>query len=181
MVQAIIQNYEVFGGSMEPTIHTGDHIIVNKAAYVSLDLHKMSKFVPFYDAEEGQVLDIFGEPARGDVVIINSPSPPPEQLIKRIVGVPGDTVEIRGGDLFINGERIQEVYIRGSAPSISPIVIPRDHYYVLGDNRAHSNDSRYFGPVPRDSIVGKAWLAYWPLDGFGIVDDHHLELSSNIK
>ncbi len=181
MVQAIVQNYEVFGASMEPTIHTGDHIIVNKAAYASLDLHKMSKFVPFYEAEKGEGLEIFGVPARGDVVIINSLSPPPKQLIKRIVGVPGDTVETRDGELFINGERVEEVYTRGSAPVIDPVVIPRDHYYVLGDNRAHSNDSRFFGPIHRDAIVGKAWLSYWPLDGFGIIDDHHLELSSDFE
>lgn len=180
VVQTIIQNYEVFGASMEPSMQTGDHIIVNKAAYVSLDLHKVSKFIPFYEAEEGKVIDLFGEPSRGDVVIIDSPNPPPDQLIKRIVGVPGDTVEIRGGILFINGERIQEDYTR-AAPSLSlsPVVVEDDSYFVLGDNRSRSNDSRNFGQVDRDRIVGKAWLSYWPLGDFGIVDDHHLELSSD--
>lgn len=178
VVQALIQNYEVFGASMEPNLGSGDHILVNKAAYLSLDLERISKIIPFYDREDGSKFHLFGEPERGDVVIIKSPNPPPERLIKRIVGIPGDRVEIRAGTLRITGKPIEEPYIMGGAGNLSPLVVPEDHYFVLGDNRSRSNDSRFFGSIPRSDIVGKAWVSYWPLGAFGIVDSYPIEVAA---
>ncbi|MFQ5872942.1 MAG: signal peptidase I [Dehalococcoidia bacterium] len=178
VVQALLQNFEVFGASMEPSVQSGEHILVNKAAYLSLDLDRVSKFIPFYDPEKE--LQLFGEPERGDVVVFKSPNPPPKRLIKRIVGLPGDTIEIRAGALYINGQRIEEPYTTGAADdSLSPRVVPEDHYFLLGDNRNQSNDSRNpeIGPVHRSNIVGKAWLSYWPLGDFGFVDAHSIEMS----
>ncbi|MFQ5933726.1 MAG: signal peptidase I [Dehalococcoidia bacterium] len=180
VVQALIQNYQVFGASMEPSVQSGDHIIVNRVAYLSLDLDRVSKFIPFYEAEEGKKVQLFGKPQRGDVVIIESPNPPPDRLIKRIVGLPGDTVEIRNGVLFVNGHQVDETYIQEFDSNFSPVVVPEERYFVLGDNRSHSNDSRYFKPccIHRSDIVGKAWLSYWPLGDWGIVDSHPIEVPS---
>ena len=175
-VQAILQNYQVFGASMEPSVSSGERIIVNKAAYSSLDLDRLSKLVPFYDEENGSKLHLFGEPQRGDVVIIDSPNPPPERLIKRIVGIPADTVEIRANVLYINGQPIEEPHTSDAGPSMSPEVVPEDHYFILGDNRGRSKDSRFFGPIHQSDIIGKAWLAYWPLGEFGIVDSNSIEV-----
>jgi signal peptidase I len=179
VIQALVQNYQVFGASMEPSVHSGEHIIVNKVAYLSLDLDRLSKLIPFYDRDDGSRFHLFGEPERGDVVIVRSPSPPPDRLIKRIVGTPGDTVEIRSGTLYINGQPIEEPYTLKGGPSVSLMVVPDDYYFILGDNRPSSNDSRYFGPVPRSDIVGKAWMAYWPLGDIGIVDSYAIEVPSN--
>ena len=170
VVQTLVQNYQVFGASMEPNLHSGDHLIVNKAAYMSLDMGSISKFIPFYEADDDSKLFIFGEPKRGDVVIIKAPFPPPDRLIKRIVGLPGDTVEIKTGILYINGFPVSESYVLGAPPSLTLVEVPEAHYYVLGDNRTRSNDSRFFGSIPRSDIVGKAWIAYWPLGLLGIVD-----------
>ena len=181
VVQALLQNYKVFGASMEPSFESGEHILVNRAAYMSIDLGKLSKLIPFYDKEDGDKFYLLGEPDRGDVVIIKSPPPPPDRLIKRIVGLPGDTVEIKGGTVYINNHPLEEPYTTGFSSSLAPVKMPEDHYFVLGDNRGRSNDSRFpgFGPVHRSNILGKAWLAYWPFSSFGLVDSHSLDVPSN--
>jgi len=175
LVQTLIQNYQVFGASMEPNIESGEHIIVNKAAYITLDIETFSKVIPFYDPGEGSQLHLFGKPQRGDVVVVKSPQPPPENLVKRIVAIPQDSVEIRAGSLYVNGYKITESYTKGISPNLSRLTIPQDHYYLLGDNRDRSNDSKNFGPVHKSQIIGKAWLAYWPLNHFGTVQTFAIE------
>ncbi len=175
VVQAVLQNYQVLGESMEPNLHSGQHVIVNKAAYMSLDVDRLSKFIPFYDADEGSELHLFGEPQRGDVVVVVSPQPPGNRLVKRIVGLPGDSLEIEAGMLKINGHTVSEPYVLGRARNRGPTTIPADHYFVLGDNRPQSNDSNNFGPVHESRIIGKAWLAYWPPENFGTVDSFTME------
>ncbi len=177
VVQTLVQNYQVFGASMEPNLHSGDHLIVNKAAYLSLDMGSVSKFIPFYEADDDSMLFIFGEPKRGDVVIIKAPFPPPDRLIKRIVGLPGDTVEIKTGVLYVNGFPVTEPHVQGAPPSLDRVEVPEAHYYVLGDNRTRSNDSRTFGPIHRSAIVGKAWISYWPLGELGVVDSFYGEVN----
>lgn len=176
VVQTLVQNYQVLGASMEPNIHSGDHLIANKAAYISLDMGSVSKLIPFYEADDDSTLFIFGEPKRGDVVIIEAPFPPPDRLIKRIVGLPGDTVEIKSGILYLNGFPVAEPYIQGAPPSLPLVEVPETHYYMLGDNRTRSNDSRFFGPIHRSDVVGKAWISYWPLSILGIVDSFSIEV-----
>ncbi len=168
---------------MEPSFQSGEHILVNRSAYLSIDLGKLSKLIPFYDREDGDRLYLLGEPDRGDVVIIESSSPPQDRLIKRIVGLPGDTIEINGGTVYINDYPIDEPYTSGLSSSLAPVSVPEDHYFVLGDNRGRSNDSRFpgFGPVQRSDILGKAWLAYWPFSSFGLVDSYSLEIPSDDK
>jgi signal peptidase I len=86
-------------------------------------------------------------------------------LIKRVVALPGETVEVRGGHTFINGKRIEEPWVTNfGGPSYPPTLVPPDHVFILGDNRANSRDSRAIGPVPINTIKGHVWLVYWPLD-----------------
>ena len=178
VVQAVLQNYQVLGQSMEPNLHSGQHVIVNKAAYMSLDVDRLSKFIPFYEVDEESELHLFGEPERGDVVVIRSPQELAKRLVKRIVALPGDSLEIEDGILKINGQLISEPYVLGNARDRDESTIPEGHYFVLGDNRPRSNDSNSFGPVHESQIVGKAWLTYWPPRDFGPVDSFTIEPES---
>jgi signal peptidase I len=98
--------------------------------------------------------------------------PPREDLIKRVVGTPGDEVVIKEGTLLVNGEPQREPYVNGGFPDTStsaPVTVPRDHIFVMGDNRANSRDSRVFGPVPQENIEGQAFVRFWPLDRLGLL------------
>ena len=106
----------------------------------------------------------FSPPRRGDVVIADQPSDEPT-LIKRVLGLPGETIEVRDGHTFINGNAIAEPWIRTfGGPDYPPTVVPEAHVFILGDNRANSRDSRAIGPVPIEAIRGRVWLVFWPLD-----------------
>ena len=178
VVQSVLQNYQVLGQSMEPNLHSGQHVIVNKAAYMSVDVDRLSKFIPFYDVEDGSEMHLLGEPQRGDVVVVRSPQESGKRLVKRIVALPGDSLEIEGGTIRINGESISEPYVLGNTRDRDKSTIPEGHYFVLGDNRTRSNDSNNFGPIHESQIIGKAWLVYWPLGDFGLVDSFAIQLGS---
>ena len=178
VVQSVLQNYQVLGQSMEPNLHSGQHVIVNKAAYMSVDVDRLSKFIPFYDVEDGSEMHLLGEPQRGDVVVVRSPQESGKRLVKRIVALPGDSLEIEGGTIRINGESISEPYVLGNTRDRDKSTIPEGHYFVLGDNRTRSNDSNNFGPIHESQIIGKAWLVYWPLGDFGPVDSFAIQLGS---
>jgi len=142
----LAQATKVYGQSMEPNLHTNERLIVEKVSY---KLHT---------------------PQRGDIVVVKVQSASKELLIKRIIGLPGDTIEVKNGMVFINGEPLDEPYLaRQTLGRYGPIQVPANHVFVMGDNRNASNDSRSFGPVAFDKIVGKAWVSYWPLDEAGIV------------
>jgi signal peptidase I len=148
-----IQTYEVFMTSMEPNFHEGQRVVVNKAAYW------------------GWV----GDPQRGDVIIFKAPVAVNEDFIKRVIGLPGDTVEIKQDGVYVEGIHLKEDYVEGT-PSYRPlkVVVPPDSYFVLGDNRDHSNDSRNGWYVKSDEIHGKAWLSSWPPSLWGVVPSYHL-------
>lgn len=130
----------VYGQSMEPNLFPYQRLIIDKISYL---LHS---------------------PNRNDIVVLDLPRMN-EMLVKRIVGLPGETVEIREGQVIIDGEPLPEPFPHDlSYQTIPPIRLGPLQYFVLGDNRDNSNDSRAFGPVERDSIVGRVWLRYWPLD-----------------
>jgi len=141
LLQATVQNTVVEGQSMEPNLVSGQRLLVNKLAYR------------------------LGEPARGDIVVIDSPRGTSEKLIKRIVGLPGETVELRGGRVYINGQMIEETYhpAVGMRP-YPPTIVPPGYYFLLGDNRDHSGDSRVWGSASRDLIVGRVLVSIWPPD-----------------
>ncbi|MBN1953467.1 MAG: signal peptidase I [Anaerolineae bacterium] len=137
----------VQGQSMEPTLYNNQRVIVEKITY---------RFIH--------------GPRRGDVVVLQPPGQD-ELLIKRVIGLPGELVEVRGGQVFVDGQPIDEPWaVRQGGPNYPPTLIPPLHIFVLGDNRGHSNDSRSFGPIMVDQIVGRAWVIYWPLEKIGSIE-----------
>ena len=153
-----VQNYRVEGSSMYGTLHHSEFVLVNKLAYVR------------------------SEPQHGDIIVFNYPIDPSEQFVKRIIAIPGDTIEIRQGVVYVNGESVTEPYVSvgsqlagfANRDELSSRTIPADAYFVMGDNRRGSRDSREWGFLPRKFIVGKVWVAYWPLEDFGVIE--HFEL-----
>ena len=142
----LAQATRVEGQSMEPNLHPNQRLIIEKVSYR------------------------FGIPERGDVVVLKLPGRGSEPLIKRVVGLPGETIEIRGGYVYIDGERLQEPYLQvRTRGNTSPREVCDGCVFVLGDNRNASNDSRFFGAVPVDQIVGRAWIRYWPPSDVGVI------------
>jgi signal peptidase I len=133
--------------SMVPTLEVSDRVVVNKLIYD------------------------FSVPQRGDIVVFES-SDGESDLVKRVVGVPGDKVEVVRGSLYVNEERWEESYLNYELPDnkdYGPITVPERHVFVMGDNRANSADSRYIGPVPLEYIEGEAFMRIWPLDQLGFL------------
>lgn len=165
LMQGGVQNYRVEGSSMFPLLESSDGVFVNKLSYLRVDAARAARWIPGLDASEGEAWRPFGAPRRGDVVVFRWPRDERQYFVKRIIGLPGDAVRIRGGEVHLNGEALDEPYVeRPSRESIVERVVPEGHYYVLGDNRAESDDSRRWGSVPEENIIGKAWFAYWPLN-----------------
>ena len=167
VLQATIQNYRVEGPSMDPQLADEDRVLVNRAVYTRIDAARVARFIPGVEAEEGERWHPFGLPTYGDVIVFRWPRDPSQNFVKRIVGLPGDRVWLRRGTVFVNGVPLEEPYVEHpSAESLGELTVPEDSYFVLGDNRAQSDDSRHWGPVPRDHVIGKVWVAYWPLANF---------------
>ncbi|HEX3032383.1 MAG TPA: signal peptidase I [Bacillota bacterium] len=145
----LYQPFYIPSGSMEPNLKPGDRIIVNKFLYR------------------------FTEPKRGDVMVFKYPKDPDRDFIKRVIGLPGDVVELRDSQLYINNQRVDEPYLPKGlvVPDFGPVTVPKDSYYMFGDNRNNSEDSRVWGEMPKENIRGKASLLYWPLTRFGLVKD----------
>jgi signal peptidase I len=142
----IYQRVKIEGNSMTPLLSNHEAIVINRLVYPFERIH------------------------RGDVVVFRCPLDPTKSLIKRIVGLPGETVQIRQGLVYVNGNWITEPYVASQYEDLSdfgPIQVPKDSYFVLGDRRSSSNDSRVFGTVARRLIYGRAVFAYWPIDRFG--------------
>lgn len=154
--------YQVQGESMAPGLRDGDHLVVNKLAYASIGLD----WLPFGLAGDGGPQHLWQAPDRGDVIVFRSPEDPERWLIKRVIGVPGDTLEIVPEDstVLLNGDPIDEPYAQGATACFGrcgPWLAPEGHYFVMGDNRAQSIDSRRGWFVPEDNIIGKAVMTIW--------------------
>jgi signal peptidase I len=122
---------------------------------------------------------LFGTPERGDVIVFRSPNNPDRDFIKRVIGVPGDTVEIRSGAVYVNDEPLAEPYITGhTGCPCGPFVVAPGTYFVLGDHRNNSSDSRVIGAIPEESIIGKALFSYWPLSEVGLAPNHSVSFAS---
>ena len=175
-VRAALQNYRVEGSSMDPVLHNGQYLIVNKAIYTRINLKTISRFIPFIDAGDNSVRYLFRAPRRGDVVVLRFPGIPDRTpLIKRIIGEPGDTVEIRDGTVYIDGGPLDEPYIMSKPTYVyGPTEVPPHQYFVLGDNRNNSYDSHMWGFLPEENIIGQAWLSYWPKADWGLILNKHL-------
>ncbi len=150
VINAVTGRFYVRGSSMEPTLHNGQYLVVSKISY------------------------LLNKPQRGDIVVFVSPYGTGEDYIKRIIGLPGERVEVRDGAVWINGYRLDEPYLNSGIPYTGAWSLGPDEYFVLGDNRANSNDSHTWGPLPRKNIIGKAWLCYWPPQYWGLVTHHSL-------
>jgi signal peptidase I len=176
-VRASFQNFKVEGHSMDPSLADGEYLIVNKLTYAEIDLG-MLDFLPFFDAGDNPVHYLWGSPDRGDVIVFRAPLSPERDFIKRIIGVPGDTVEIDevGGQVSVNGTPLTETYTQGTTGCSQDCTwtVPQANttnsqqacgsdacYFVLGDNRQNSSDSRQGWLVPKENIVGKALITYW--------------------
>lgn len=158
-VHAALQPFRVEGSSMEPSLHSGQLLLVNKLAYSQLRIGDATVEVPGL-SHLAATLSSFGKPQRGDIVVFRAPRDKSEDYVKRIVALPGETVEIRRGAVLVNGQRIEEPYIATPAGYSRPAAtLGPDEYFVLGDNRNNSSDSHVWGPVPGAEIIGKAsWV-----------------------
>jgi signal peptidase I len=146
MVMFVIQPTRVDGVSMEPTLHSAQRLVIEKVSYR------------------------FNEPAHGDVLVLKLTDRENLPIIKRVIGTAGDVVAIRNGVVYLNELPLDEPYISEMTPGDLPsTVVPEGYLFVLGDNRNESNDSRTFGVVPIESVVGRALLSYWPTNTIGIV------------
>jgi signal peptidase I len=170
-VRASFQNFKVEGSSMYPTLENGQFLIVNKLVYSEVDMDKLSSYVPFVDAGSDPKRQVFHGPERGDIIVLKDPRNTETDLIKRVIGLPGETIEIVDGKVYINDQLLDEPYIKAVWHDTKPkIAIPPGEFFVMGDNRDNSLDSRssQVGLVPQDLIIGKAMLSYWPRDKFGL-------------
>lgn len=157
----LFQPHQVDGRSMEPNFHNGEYILTDKLSY---RLHP---------------------PKRGDVVVFHSPQDERSDFIKRIIGVPGDTILLRGGHVYLNGTKLEEKYVNDPGQVLpgryiregDTISVAPGQYIVMGDNRLHSSDSREWGPVTFGGIVGRAFFRYWPIPDFGLVKTAEAELT----
>ncbi len=159
----VVQAFKIPTGSMKPTLLVGDHILVNKFIY--------GIKLPFSDKK----FLVLKKPERGDIIVFKYPEDPKRDFIKRIVAVEGDVIESRDKIIYINGKRVEEPYVRHTDRSISPgrveprdnfgpYLVPKGKYFVMGDNRDQSYDSRYWGYVDASDIKGKAFIIYWSWD-----------------
>ncbi len=154
VMRIAVQNFHIQGQSMEPTLHDQEFILVDKAAY------------------------LFRPPARGDIIVFQFPLDPKESLVKRIIAVPGDVISMVDQTVTVDGVALHESYINKSDPS-NPFpsfrnrIIGPDEYFVMGDNRGNSSDSRDWGLVPRQDIIGRVSFVYWPfsVNNFGFLPD----------
>lgn len=145
-INTISARIRVDGASMEPTLQSGEFVIVNKLSY------------------------FFGEPEIGDIIVFHFPRDPDQEYIKRVIGLPGDRVEVKNGEVFVNNSVLIEDYIAASPVYNNVWEVPADALFVLGDNRNNSSDSHNWGTVPLDYVIGKATFIYWPPTEWGILD-----------
>jgi signal peptidase I len=144
IIRLAVQNFNIDGMSMEPSLHNQELILVDKWSY------------------------LFHAPARGDVIVFVAPPNPAQDYIKRVVGLPGDVITVQNTDVYVNGKKLTEAYVEphhqgNPYPSFTNRVVPQGAYFVMGDNRGGSSDSRDWGCVPQKNLIGRAAVVYWPL------------------
>lgn len=158
----IVQPHEVKGNSMEPNFHNNEYILTDKISYR------------------------FRQPQRGEVIIFKAPRNQEVDYIKRVIALPGDRIKVEKGFVYVNGEKLGEPYLKDTT-SLFPgsfmqegveILVGEDEVMAFGDNRPHSSDSREFGPVPQNLIIGRAIIRYWPLPAFGLIPSISYELDN---
>ena len=159
----VVQAFKIPSESMVKTLLVGDHLLASKFSY-GIKIPFTHSYI--YKGED---------PVKGDIIIFEYPNDPSVDYIKRIIGTPGDTIEVRNKQLYRNGEPVKESFIRFTEPdriqpvrdNFGPVTVPADKYFVMGDNRDNSMDSRFWGFVDRSAIRAKAWRIYWSWGGLG--------------
>jgi signal peptidase I len=163
----VAQPVVVEGTSMLPELHDGERLLVNKLVYYKI------KNVSW------------GHIERGDIVVFWYPKEPDKSYVKRVIGLPGETVEVRNGVVYINGEQMREPYLSAehnqSLGSFGAKKVDEHYYFVMGDNRDNSSDSRYWGLVPEKYVYGKAFFRYWKPENMGFLEKGHYELNETDK
>jgi len=154
-INAVSARVRVDGFSMNPTLQNGEYILVNRLAYKT------------------------GHPERGDIIVFSFPADEGQDLIKRVIGLPGETVKIGDGSVTINGQELQEPYIAQDPLYFGEWTVPEGYLYVLGDNRNDSRDSHQWGLLPVENVIGKSVLIYWPPAEWKIIN--HTEESFAVK
>lgn len=151
VIRFAVQNFRVDGVSMQPTLHNDEYILVDKASYY------------------------FHPPNRGDIIVFKWPVDTSQDFIKRVIGIPGDHIQVtQTGMVIVDGHMLKEPYINPAPDPYQPtnITLKPGQYFVMGDNRGDSSDSRVWGPVPSQDIIGRAVLVYWPLNDFEIIPNY---------
>ena len=160
----VLQPHKIKGQSMEPNFQDGEFLLTDKVTYR------------------------FSQPKRGDVVVFEAPGPNNEEFIKRIIGLPSETISISDGKIIIDGRPLLENYLPDSLVTESGIflkntqfvTVPENHYFVMGDNRAASSDSRTWGFIAKENIRGRAWVIYWPPPKFGLIENVTYSFSQEV-
>jgi len=154
LIQLVIRNFRVVGTSMVDNLHDGQYLIIDKVMYNPI------------------LTDVFGIGglSRGDVIVFVPPNRPEDDYVKRIIGLPGETVEVINGQIYINGQLLAEPFQpRTGSYTMPPVTVEPGRIFVLGDNRNNSNDSHNWGTLPIENIVGRAWISYWPPSEWGTI------------
>jgi signal peptidase I len=158
VLQVVIRNFRVDGHSMEPNLQNGQYLVVDKVSPA-----------------------LFGKYERGDVIVFISPQEPQKDFVKRIIALPGETVELRRGQIYVNNTLLEEAYIPYvDESSMATLTVPPAAYFVLGDNRSHSNDSRNWGILREEAIIGRAWFSYWPPSRWGGIPNNAPTVSNSV-
>jgi len=152
-INAVSARVRVDGFSMVPTLQDGEYVLVSKLAYK------------------------LGEPQHGDIIVFKYPGEPPQDLIKRIIGLPGDAIEVTGSNVYVNGQPLVEPYIAASPVYQGKWNVPAGFLFVLGDNRNDSSDSHSWGLLPLDNVIGKALMIYWPPPEWKAISHYEIEVA----
>lgn len=184
IVRSMVQNFKIEGSSMEPSLHSGQYILVNKLVYFHFDLNAPLRLLPGYEDLPPRVVYPLGLPKRGDIVVFEFPKDIRKDYIKRVIGLPGDKVRIDGtnGKVYVNGEVLDEPYLTDETMPLNQtrcdpsypcsretIVVPEGTLFVLGDHRDNSSDSRQWGALSLEHVIGQAWLLYYPMSDLGVI------------
>ncbi len=186
ILRGVVQTFRIDGQSMEPNLHSQQYILVNKIIFFHFDANAPLRLLPEWNDLAPNIIYPFRMPERGDIVVLEAPTgdynPQTIDYIKRVIGLPGEVIQIKDGLVYINGQPLQEDRHEGGYLTeatdcnggllCKPYVVPEGHVIVLGDNRDNSQDSRTWGAepaLPLNRIVGKAWVSYWPRDHWGVI------------
>ena len=171
LIQASVQNFRVEGSSMSPTLEGQQYLLVNKLVFTRIDLARLARIIPGWRVDPERPAYLLRPPRPQEVIVFHSPENPNRDFVKRVIGAPGDEVEIVDGQLLVNGAVFPESYLKAAMDegddTYDPFYLEEGEYFVLGDNRRYSNDSRDWGVVPEENILGKVLLVYWPPAAFG--------------